>query len=102
MEKQEIKSRGVSILARQKVTHKTIGFPCTYNVSLRAGVSEQARCVKGKAKGVGECSSVVSDEVNVSVLGAELLLPGLDSEEVVDSDDVDGLFYGCADRENSQ
>lgn len=59
-------------------------------VTLGTVVAEQTASVKVLADGLGEGASVVGKEVDVgSLVTAELLLPGLHGELVVDGDNVD-------------
>ena len=61
-------------------------------VSLGAVAAEQASSVKVLADGLGEGASVVGEEVDVrGAAAAELLLPGVNSELVVDGNDEDVL-----------
>ena len=61
------------------------------DVSLRSWSTEETRGVKEETDRSSEGSSVVSKEVDVGVLGSELLLPGLSGEGVVYGNDVDVL-----------
>lgn len=62
------------------------------SVSLRAVVAEQSSGVKALTDSLGKSTSVVSKEVNVGGRGAaELLLPSIDGELVIDGNNVDVL-----------
>merc|ERR1712032_369135 len=53
--------------------------------------AQKARGVEELSDGSGECTSVVGEEVDRGSRGAKLLLPGLDDEGVIHSDNVDVL-----------
>lgn len=61
------------------------------DVSLTPGIAQQTSGVKAQTNGIGEGTSVIGQEVNVGLLGLQLLLPCLSGKGVVDGNDVDVL-----------
>lgn len=77
-----------SIVLNKRLPHHTSFHD--KGVPLGPVVAEQARSVKVLTDGFGERSGVVGQKVDVGgLVTAQLLLPSLDGELVVDGDNVD-------------